>query len=87
MGFYTAGELCRVYGDGHKISYHIGERDIRAVAKKEFQIILSDEELEEVEENIEWDSFNCNVLIKAAIAKVLKEEYGYRGAKNEMSKL
>jgi len=81
MGFYTAGELYRVYGDGYKISYYIGERDIRAIANKEFQIILSDEELEEVEENIDWDSFNWNILVKTAIAKVLKEEYGYRRAK------
>jgi len=81
MAFYTAGEIYRVYGDGYKISYYIGERDIRAIAKKEFQIILSDEELEEVEENIEWGSFNWDVLVKTAIAKVLKEEYGYQGAK------
>jgi len=81
MGFYTAGEICRVWGDGHKIFFHIGEKDVQAIAKKEFQITLSDEELEEVNEEIKWDSFNWKALVKTAIAKVLKEEYGYQGAK------
>ena len=81
MGFHTAGELYRVYGDGYKISYYIGERDIRAIANKEFQIVLSNEELEEVEKNIKWNFLNWGTLVKTAIAKVLKEEYGYQGAK------
>jgi len=81
MGFYTTGKLYRAYGDNYKVFRFIGEGDVQAIANKEFQITLSDEELEEVDENIEWDSFNWSVLVKTAIAKVLKEEYGYRGAK------
>jgi len=78
---YTAKDISEIWGNDHKIFFHIGERDVQAIAKKEFQITLSDEELEEVEENIEWGSFNWDVLVKTAIAKVLKEEYGYRRAK------
>lgn len=81
MRNYTAGELSRAYGNGYKISYFIGENDIRAIAKREFQITLSDEELEEVDEKIKWNSLNWRTLVKTAIAKVLKEEYGYQGAK------
>ena len=81
MGFYTAREISKVLGDDHKIFFHIGEKDVQAIANKEFQITLSDEELEEIDENIEWDSFNWKILIKAAIAKMLKEEYGCRRAK------
>lgn len=78
MGFYTAREISKVLGEDHKIFHHIGERDVQDIARKEFQITLSDEELEEVDENIEWDSFNWKILVKAAIAKMLKEEYGRR---------
>ena len=86
MGFYTAGELYRVYGDNYKISYYIGERDIRAIANKEFQIVLSDGELEEVEKNIKWNFLNWEALVKTAIAKVLKEEYGYQEGNGETKK-
>ena len=79
--YFFSSPLKGVYGDGYKISHYIGERDIRAIANKEFQVTLSDEELEEVDENIEWDSFNWKILVKAAIEKMLKEEYGYRRAK------
>jgi len=81
MGFYTAKEISKVLGEDYKIFHHIGEKDVQAIARKEFQITLSDEELEEVDENIEWDSFNWKLLVKEAIAKMLKEEYGYRRAK------
>jgi len=81
MGFYTAREISRVLGDDYKIFFHIGEKDVQAIARKEFQITLSGEELEEVDENIDWDSFNWKLLVKAAIAKMLKEEYGCRRAK------
>lgn len=78
MGFCTAKEISRVLGEDYKIFHHIGERDVQAIANKEFQIRLSDEELEEVDENIEWDHLNWKILVKDAIAKMLKEEYGRR---------
>jgi len=73
---YTAIDISEVWGENHKIFFHIGEKDVQAIAKKEFQIILSNEELEEVNEKTKWDSFNWKLLVKTAIAKVLKEEYG-----------
>jgi len=78
---YTAIDISELWGKNHKIFFHIGERDVQAIAKKEFQVILSDEELNEVNEKIKWDSFNWKLLVKTAIAKMLKEEYGYRRAK------
>jgi len=79
MGFYTAKEISRVLGDDYKVFFHIGEKDVQAIAIKEFGIVLSSEEFEEVDKEIEWDYLNWKALVKTAIAKVLKEKYGYKG--------
>ena len=73
MGYNTIEELKKVYGDKYKVFYLIGEEDIQAIAKKSFQVSLSEEQLHQVSDGIEWGFEGWTTVVKTAIEEVLKK--------------
>ena len=72
MGYNTIEELRNSYGDEYKILFLIGEGDIQAIAKRKFQVSLSEEQLDRVAKGIEWGFFDWRTVVNTAIEEVLK---------------
>jgi len=75
MACYAIKELRIRCGDDYRILYFIGEGDIQRIARKEFNVNLSKEELERIAHGVEW-GFRFNnymVVVKSVIEEVLKE--------------
>ncbi len=74
MGYNTIEELRNSYGDEYKILYLIGEADVQALARREFQVSLSEEELDRVAKGTEWGLLDWTTVVKTAIEEVLKNK-------------
>lgn len=74
MGYNTIEELKDSYGGEYKILYLIGEADVQALARREFQVSLSEEELNRVAKGIEWGLLDWTTVVKTAIEEVLKNK-------------